>query len=102
MITIYVYGVEATFGGSPEFEWSSPTTGARHKAILFLAQDADHSQTERAKLELARFGFVDIEVGSGRPIHVESLNDPEMSTFRKHYEGAIEEGCSLVWYPQNL
>jgi len=50
-------------------------------------------------MQLARFGFVELDVGRGRPIQVESLNDPSMHAFRRHYEGALDEGCSVVWYP---
>jgi hypothetical protein len=99
MTMIYLYGVEATYAGACDFEWQAPALGARHKAILFLAQESDSSQEDRAASELARFGFVELQIGVGRPIEVESLNDPRMHAFRQHYEGALAEGCSLVWYP---
>ncbi|SEK73675.1 hypothetical protein SAMN05518845_102564 [Variovorax sp. YR750] len=99
MTQIYLYGVEATYAGGCDFEWQAPTVGGRHKVILFLAQDDETSREDRATSELARFGFVELHVGAGRPIEVESLNDPRMHVFKKHYEGALVEGCSLVWYP---
>lgn len=99
MTKIYLYGAEATYAGHCDFEWRAPTPGGRHKVILFLAQDDETSQGDRATSELTRFGFVDLQIGAGRPIQVESLNDPRMSAFRSHYEGALAEGCSLVWYP---
>ena len=43
MTKIYVYGGEATYSGHCDFEWQAPTLGARHKLILFLAQDEDES-----------------------------------------------------------
>jgi hypothetical protein len=99
MTMIYLYGVEATYAGGCDFEWQAPAVGGRHKAILFMAQESDSSQEDRAASELARFGFVELQIGAGRPIEVESLNDPRMHAFRQHYEGALAEGCSLVWYP---
>lgn len=39
---------------------------------------------ERTKphLRAARFGFIELHVGAGRPIDVESLNDPQMHAFK--------------------
>lgn len=99
MTTIYVYGCEATYAGHGDFEWESPAVGARHKLILFLAQEQEHSSADMAQAEIARFGFVDIDIGAGQPIHIESLNLPRMQAFHRHYEGALSEGNSLVWYP---
>ncbi|AOS78694.1 hypothetical protein Q5W_06790 [Hydrogenophaga sp. PBC] len=99
MTKIYLYGGEATYAGHCDFEWQAPRLGARHKLILFLAQDENESREDIARSELARFGFTDFDMGTGRPIDVESLNDPRMHAFRRHYEGALDEGCSLVWYP---
>lgn len=99
MTKIYLYGAEATYAGSCDFEWQAPAPGGRHKVILFLAQEEEASHEHKAASELTRFGFVNLQVGAGRPIQVESLNDPRMSAFRSHYEGALADGCSLVWYP---
>jgi hypothetical protein len=99
MTKIYIYGAEATYVGGCDFEWEAPALGGKHKVILFLAQEDDVSREDKATSELARFGFIELRVGAGRPIEVESLNDPRMHAFKKHYEGALSEGCSLVWYP---
>lgn len=99
MTRIYLYGAEGTYGGSCHFEWQAPPLGGRHKLILFLAQAEDSTQAERAESELARFGFVDLQVGAGRAMDVEALNDTRMNVFKKHYEGALAEGCSIAWYP---
>ncbi|XAH25227.1 hypothetical protein AAFF27_08550 [Xylophilus sp. GW821-FHT01B05] len=96
---IYLYGAEATYDGCGDFEWESPALGARHKLILFLPQSDRTSREDLAASELARFGFVNISLLAGQPIDVESLNDPRMHAFKKHYEGAFSEGSSLVWYP---
>lgn len=99
MTRIFLYGVEATYGSGCDFEWPAPPLGGRHKLILFLAQTNESAQDDRVVSELARFGFVDLHVGIGRPIEVEALNDPRMQVFRRHYEGALAEGVSIVWYP---
>jgi len=99
MTTVYLYGCVGNFAGTGEFQWESPSIGSTHKFILFLAQEADSSQEENAARESARFGFSEVQVGVGKPIHVESLNEPQMHAFQKHYEGALVEGCSIVWYP---
>ncbi|MNV66552.1 hypothetical protein D3C71_1593100 [compost metagenome] len=99
MVRVYVYGAEATYSGVCDFEWDAPAVGGRHKLMLFLAQSEDVPREEDAASELAKFGFVDLRLWEGRPVDVEALNDPRMHAFRKHYEGAFEEGCSIVWYP---
>lgn len=96
---VYLYGGVAKFDGSGSFEWNSPSVGSTRKLILFLSQDADNPQQELAMRELAAFGFSEVQLGMGKPIYVEALNDPQMRAFRHHYEGAIEDGCSVVWYP---
>ena len=67
--------------------------------MLFLAQDEGEPAQEAALAEIRRFGFDDVDLREGRPLTVEALNDPRMQTFQKHYEGALAEGSSLVWYP---
>ncbi|MET3918843.1 hypothetical protein ABID97_005674 [Variovorax sp. OAS795] len=99
MTKIYVYGAEATYAGEGDYEWEAPTLGATHRLMLFLAQEENISREDKATSELARFGFIEVHVAAGRPIEVESLNDPRMHAFKKHYEGALSEGSSLVWYP---
>jgi hypothetical protein len=67
--------------------------------MLFLAQGHNEACPELALQEITSFGFSQIELGEGRPIDVESLSNPQMSAFHRHYEGAFTEGSSLVWYP---
>ena len=99
MKTVYLYGGQAKFAGAPGVDWNSPEAGSTHKFILFVAQEEDAPQPEAAKHELARLGFIECQIGAGKPISVESLNEPQMRVFQKHYEGAFSEGSSLVWYP---
>jgi hypothetical protein len=99
MTTIYLYGGTGKYAGTETFEWNSPVVGSTHKFILFLAQEVDEPQDSVARGELTKFGFSEVQIGAGKPIAVEALNDPQMQAFHKHYEGALAEGCSIVWYP---
>lgn len=97
--TVILYPGSARFTGAASFDWASPTVGSIHRFILFLAQSDSFPDHDVAKCEVESFGFCEIDLGEGRKIDVESLNDPKMAAFRRHYEGAFAEGCSLIWYP---
>lgn len=99
MKAVFLYPGSARFAGSASFEWASPTIGSSHRFILFLAQSDSLPDHNAAKREVESFGFSEIVLGEGRKIDIESLNDPNMAAFRRHYEGAFTEGSSLVWYP---
>jgi len=97
--TIILYPGSARFAGTATFDWASPTLGSTHRFILFLAQSDSAPDHDLAKREVESFGFSEIDLGEGRRIDVESLNNPNMAAFRRHYEGAFSEGSSLAWYP---
>ena len=99
MTTVYLYGGSGKYSGTGAFEWSSPDIGSTRKFILFVAHESDEAQPGTVILELERFGFSELEVGQGQPIAVEALTEPQMQAFQKHYEGALAEGSSIVWYP---
>ena len=99
MLTVYLYQGEGTFTGKRGFDWNSPELGDRHKFILFLAQESCKAEQERAWEKVSEYGFDEVELGEGKPILVESMNEPQMRVFGQYYEGAIDEGDSLVWYP---
>jgi hypothetical protein len=97
-----LYPGEATYTGTCDFKWSSPEVGARHKLILFLSQAEGEPQQALAFQEISRFGFGQVVLKPGKPISVEALNEPKMQAFQKHYEGALDAGSSIVWYPERL
>ncbi len=97
MTVVYVYGGEGRYVGS-SIEWESPSRGSAHKVILFLAQTIDSPQQDLAARAVSELGFSELSIGVGKPIVVETLNDQKMAVFQKHYEGALMEGRSLVWY----
>jgi hypothetical protein len=99
MKNVMLYPGSACFAGAVNFDWASPVIGSTHRLILFLAQDDSAPDHDIAMREVETFGFSEIELDEGRRIDVESLNDPSMAHFRRHYEGAFAEGSSLVWYP---
>jgi len=97
--TVILYPGSGRFTGKTSFDWASPIVGSTHRFILFLAQSDSIPDLNAAKCEVELFGFLEVELGEGRKIDVESMNDPNMAAFRRHYEGAFAEGSSLVWYP---
>jgi hypothetical protein len=97
--TVILYPGSARFSGTANFDWASPTLGGTHRFMLFLAQSDSVPDHDLAKREVESFGFSEIDLREGRTLDVESLNDPKMAAFRRHYEGAFTEGSSLVWYP---
>lgn len=99
MKTVILYPGSALFAGTASFEWASPKAGSTHRFILFLAHSDGVPDHDAAKHEVESFGFSEIDLGEGRNIDVESLNDPNMAAFRRHYEGAFTDGSSLAWYP---
>lgn len=99
MQTVILYSGLARFTGAVRFAWASPSPRDTHRFILFLAQSESRADEAMAKREIALFGFSEIELGEGRMLDVDSLNAPSMAAFRQHYEGALAEGSSLVWYP---
>lgn len=99
MKTVILYPGSARFSGAASFDWASPGIGSTHRFMLFLTQNNGLLNHDAAEREVASFGFSEIELREGRKIDAESLNDPTMAAFRRHYEGALSEGSSLVWYP---
>ena len=102
MPTVFVYLAEATYRGPSEFDWPNPQIGARHKLLLFLAQASNAPSEAEASRELSRFGFAQTRIEPGKQISVESLNAGTMRGLHKHYEEALAEGSSVVWYPEVL
>ncbi len=98
-LKIFVYGFEGSYSGTSAVEYTYPEKGATHKAMLFLRQESADLDFDLAQEEIVRFGFEKIQSLRGNSLKVESMNDPKMAVFSKHYEEAIESGSSLVWYP---
>ena len=99
MTTIYLYPGEGTYAATGTFEWNSPEVGHRHKFILFLAQESSTPEQALAMNRLSDYGLVEVELGEGKQIVVEAMNEPQMQVFSRYYEGAFTDGSSLVWYP---
>lgn len=97
---VFLYGGRGKYiGAGPRVIWDSPPVGGVHAFILFLAQAEREADRAVAIAQARRFGFSDLELGIGKPLDVEALNVPQMRGFQKHYEDALSEGVSLVWYP---
>jgi hypothetical protein len=52
-----------------------------------------------AKTEIEKYGFSNITKLQGNSLKVEVLNTPTYKGFSQFYEGAIEDGSVLVYYP---
>lgn len=96
---VYIYAGKGRFGGG-EFQWNCPPLASQHDFMLFLRQDVDMPTRHVALDWIKRFGFLQVKLmGEGRKIVVESMNEPDLASFRKHYDDCLADGASLVWYP---
>jgi hypothetical protein len=96
---VFVYTFTGKYQGKPEYEFKEPQVGEVHKCILFLGQHESTYSVELAEREITKFGFRELKLLKGRELKVESLNLDACKKFIPHYEGAINEGSSLAWYP---
>jgi hypothetical protein len=99
MKTVIVYGFRGRFNGKPEHEYKCPVIGESHNCMLFIAQDSQELNFEGAINEGLRYGFCELEELRGNPLKVEVLNTESFRGFSGFYEEALEEGSSLVYYP---
>jgi hypothetical protein len=99
MPIVYIYPGHGRFAGS-DFEWECPPLASKHDFMLFVRQDEEKPAAHVALDAVDRYGFKQVKLTQqGRPIAVESLNDPKLAAFRKNYEDALAKGFSLAWYP---
>ena len=97
-MNVVLYLCEGVFDGPGELDFCAPEVGARHKFLLFLRQHNKNASSTEAAREAQRFGFGAVNVLNGKALEVESLNSAQ--GFSKHYEEALAEGSSLIWYPK--
>jgi hypothetical protein len=67
--------------------------------LLFISQDNEELDFENAVNEGRKYGFTDTENWVGNPLQVEVLNTEGYRRFSGFYEEALNEGSSLVYYP---
>ena len=99
MKKIFVYGFEGFFNGKSEFEYTYPEIGATHNCMLFISQPIDELSFEHASIEIARYGFENINNLRGGSMNIETLNTDTYRGFSAYYEEALQEGSSIVYYP---
>lgn len=99
MITVVIYGFEGKFNGKSEYDYAFPKIGDIHKCMLFLKQENDELNFDFATSEISKFGFSDLVDLKANAIRVEVLNTDGFKRFAPFYEEALEEGSSLVYYP---
>ena len=99
MTTVYVYGFNGRYTGSPEYEYAHPELNARHKCLLFLSQDRSASQWDLAGAECLKYGFGEYEFSRAGKLDIDALNTDAYRGFSGFYEEALEQGSALVFYP---
>lgn len=99
MTVVVIYGFTGKYEGNGEYEWNHPELGATHKCMLFLRQESDSSEYQAAVAECRRYGFTEIEDMRYGTLQVEVLNTDLYRGFAGFYEGALQEGSTLLFYP---
>ena len=99
MKTVIIYGFSGKYNGKPEYEYHYPEINNVHKCMLFIAQEKEEPEFENAINESLKYGFIDLTELTGNPLKVEVLNSEKFKHFSGYYEEALEEGSSLVYYP---
>lgn len=96
-----VYGFEGTYTGRSEYEWNHPEEGATHKCMLFLKQAVELDDFIGAKEICERYGFGEVkDLRCGR-LQTEALNTDLYRGFAPFYEGALSDGHTILFYPEN-
>jgi hypothetical protein len=99
MKVVYIYGFQGMFVGNSEYDYVEPAIGDVHKCMVFIAQDIDELDFDRALIEVKKYGFDQVINLSGNTLKVEVLNTDAYKGFTGFYTEALEEGSSLVYYP---
>ena len=99
MKTVVLYGFEGEFVGGNEYEYHHPELNQVHKCLLFLAQDSEHPDFEFATTECSKFGFANLNNLTGKALKVDVLKTDSFRCFTKFYDEALNEGSSIVYYP---
>lgn len=101
MTMVGIYGFTGRYSGESEYDWNPPETGATHRCMLFLRQESDEGRFDAAMAECRRFGFDTIENMRYGKLRVEVLNTDLYRGFSGFYEGALTDGSTLVFYPND-
>lgn len=101
MPTIVVYSFEGTYTGDAEYEYQAPEPGARHRCVLFVSQEKETPDYERAVTECKKYGFAEVEFYSHGALDTEALSAPRLRGFAAFYEEALNAGSALAYYPES-
>lgn len=96
---VYVYRFRGKYTGKPKYSYDHPELNDVHSCMLFLAQETDFTEFDKAKTEILNYGFGEHEDLNGGPLQPEVLNTETYKGFTPFYEEAISEGSCLVYYP---
>ena len=96
---IFLYGFKGKFTGNSEYDYTFPSVNEVHDCMLFLSQKNDEPAYEIATKENRKFGFTEVEYKYANKLNIEILNTDKYKGFTRFYEEALQEGSSLVYYP---
>ncbi|NYZ61748.1 hypothetical protein [Luteimonas deserti] len=99
MTIVAIYGFTGRYWGVLEYDRDYPEVGATHRCMLFLSQETDSVEYESALAECRRYGFEAVANMRYGKLRVEVLNTDLYRGFSGFYEGALSEGSTLVFYP---
>ena len=84
---------DAKFTGNTPVNYTAPPAVGDVRRCILLLRDESIVVADVMK----GLGWETLAVAS-RPIAAEDFNAPEMAPFRQHYDVALKDGHSLVWY----
>jgi hypothetical protein len=91
---VLMFMCDAKFTGETVVRYSTPPeVGSVHRCIVFVRE----SECERLAEFLKQLGWESLSTAS-RPFDPQSLNEPSMEPFRRHYDACLKDGHSLAWY----
>ena len=93
-VQVLMFMCDAKFTGEAQVRYAAPPeVESVHRCILLVRE----SEAGRVSEILKGLGWEPISTAS-RPLAPEDLDAPEMAAFRQHYDAALKDGHSLVWY----
>jgi hypothetical protein len=91
---VLMYLCDVKFSGATAVRYEkAPKAGAAYRCVLLVRE----SEAGRINEILKELGWEPVGVAS-RPFDSDSLKEPSMQPFRQHYDAALKDGHSLVWY----
>ena len=94
-----IYKFEDSYSGHSQYAYGAPEPGEPHRCLLFLAQDVERPDYDRAKTECEKYGFEEVVFSGHEKLQSEFLNSDAFRGLAGFYEEAMEKGSSIAFYP---